>query len=251
MPDVIGPLTYTPSIGRWGKGHVEGLPITADISYLYGPREPLHFDPDEDTAAGSTGSFHHGWDLARPAGMDWGDFFGSPIRAPINATVDGIKFNPRGGGHELVLSHPDAGPLAIKSRYLHMDRPPNDGHRDLTVGQQVYRGQVIGQIGSSGLSNGPHLHWQFQHAAGSATDPLQLIEQGVIVATLPAPDGPIIPTFPDGELVVTAEEASAWAFYALPPGGPPLFGHEADARREDEVDYLILTRPSDKGGVEY
>ena len=52
----------------------------------------------------------------------------------------------------------------IQTRYCHMSRMAVSG------GQSVRRGQVIGYVGSTGLSTGPHLHYEM-YRGGRAVDP--------------------------------------------------------------------------------
>jgi len=52
------------------------------------------------------------------------------------------------------------------SRYAHLSRFA-DGIR---AGTRVHQGDVIGYVGSTGLSTGPHLHYEF-HSDGRAVDP--------------------------------------------------------------------------------
>ncbi|MEU1969667.1 M23 family metallopeptidase [Micromonospora sediminicola] len=81
--------------------------------------------------------------------------------------IDGDPVNVRGCGWYVELLHPDS----TVTRYCHMVRRPL-----VDVGHQVAVGQVIGQVGSSGHSSGPHLHLQThtgQPASGSnAVDPV-------------------------------------------------------------------------------
>jgi murein DD-endopeptidase MepM/ murein hydrolase activator NlpD len=92
-------------------------------------------------------------------GLDFGGGYG----APIYAVTDGrVRFAGRNGGYgnQVRLTHPNG----LSSSYSHMSRAA------VRSGQRVKRGQVIGYIGSTGLSTGPHLHYElFQ--GGRRVDP--------------------------------------------------------------------------------
>lgn len=107
-------------------------------------------------------------------GVDWA----APIGTPIMAAFDGtIAFAGNGGGYgNLVkLSHPDG----RETRYAHMSKFAPTA----TVGQAVKAGDVIGYIGTTGLSTGPHLHFEM-YFAGQAIDPLATA--AIMVAALPS-----------------------------------------------------------------
>lgn len=82
-------------------------------------------------------------------GIDIGAPYGSPIYAAIGGTV---QFAGRTGGYGnfVKLAHPGG----LASGYGHMSRIA------VAPGQHVDRGQVIGYVGSTGMSTGPHLHWE-------------------------------------------------------------------------------------------
>ena len=82
-------------------------------------------------------------------GLDIGAAYGSPIHAVIDGTV---TFTGRAGGYGnfVKLNHA----AGLISGYGHMSRIA------VAPGQHVGRGQVIGYVGSTGLSTGPHLHWE-------------------------------------------------------------------------------------------
>ena len=82
-------------------------------------------------------------------GMD----IGAPYGSPIYAAIDGIvSFAGRSGGYGnfVKLSHASG----YASGYGHMSRIA------VAPGTRVARGQVIGYVGSTGMSTGPHLHWE-------------------------------------------------------------------------------------------
>jgi len=79
---------------------------------------------------------------------------------PYSCDVDGHPVNVVGCGWYVELLHRDS----TVTRYCHMVRRPS-----VDVGQQVTVGQIIGQVGSSGHSSGPHLHLE-AHADQPATE---------------------------------------------------------------------------------
>ncbi|MEV1321259.1 M23 family metallopeptidase [Micromonospora arborensis] len=80
--------------------------------------------------------------------------------SPYSCDVDGHPVTVLGCGWYVELRHPDS----TVTRYCHMLRRPF-----VHVGQQVAVGQVIGQVGSSGHSSGPHLHLE-THTGEPATE---------------------------------------------------------------------------------
>lgn len=84
--------------------------------------------------------FHYGVDLAGPTG--------TPIKATRSGVVTAASYNSS-GGYYVTLDHQDG----YKSQYLHMT------HYIVSPGQYVSAGQVIGYMGSTGGSTGPHLHF--------------------------------------------------------------------------------------------
>ena len=82
-------------------------------------------------------------------GLDIGASYGSPIHAVVDGTV---SFAGRAGGYGNFVKVDHQGDLVSGS-----------GHMRRTAvrrGEHVTRGQVIGYVGSTGLSTGPHLHWE-------------------------------------------------------------------------------------------
>ena len=98
------------------------------------------------------------------AGVD----FAAPPGTPILAAGDGrvVEAGPNGGyGRWVKISH-DGG---LATGYAHMSRIAPGVRRSARVRQ----GQVIGFVGSTGLSTGPHLHFEL-HRAGRPVDPLSV-----------------------------------------------------------------------------
>lgn len=95
-------------------------------------------------------------------GVDFGARWGSPIYA---ASSGRVVFSGRHGGHGnyVKIDHGSG----IGTGYGHMSRI---GAR---VGEMVRQGQVIGYVGSTGLSTGPHLHYEV-YRNGVAVNPLSL-----------------------------------------------------------------------------
>ena len=93
------------------------------------------------------------------AGLDFRASYGSPIYAVTDGTV---QFAGRHGGHGNFVRLNHGGGLG--TGYAHMSRIA------VSAGQRVRRGQVIGYVGSTGLSTGPHLHYEM-YRGGRTVDP--------------------------------------------------------------------------------
>lgn len=98
--------------------------------------------------------------------MHQGVDFGAPTGAPILAAANGtVAFAGRHGGHGNYVQLKHSKELA--TGYAHMSRFA------VRPGQSVAQGQVIGYVGSTGLSTGPHLHYEVW-LRGRATNPVSL-----------------------------------------------------------------------------
>lgn len=93
------------------------------------------------------------------SGLDFRAAYGTPIVAVTDGTVSGAG-RMGGCGSAVRLNHGDG----LQTRYCHMSRMA------VRSGQSVRRGQVIGYAGSTGLSTGPHLHYEM-YRNGRAIDP--------------------------------------------------------------------------------
>lgn len=95
-------------------------------------------------------------------GMDFGVAYGSPIVASTDGTV---AFAGWHGGHGKYVKLNHGGGLA--TGYAHMSRIV------AKPGQRVSQGQVIGYVGSTGMSTGPHLHYEV-YKNGVAVNPASM-----------------------------------------------------------------------------
>lgn len=109
--------------------------------------------------------FHPKLKIFRPhLGVDYAAPTGTPIRALGDGVVLEAKYTT-GGGKTVSLSHGGT----FKTRYLHMSAFA----ARVRAGTPVKQGQVIGYVGSTGLSTGPHLHFEF-YKNNHYVDPLKV-----------------------------------------------------------------------------
>jgi murein DD-endopeptidase MepM/ murein hydrolase activator NlpD len=108
--------------------------------------------------------------LGRPAmhtGLDFRASMGDPIRATANGKV--VSSGWAGGyGRMVEIDHGNG----LSTRYGHM----SEIH--VKIGDQIKIGQVIGAVGSTGRSTGPHLHYETR-IDGEAVDPQKFLRAGV------------------------------------------------------------------------
>jgi len=119
------------------------------------------------SSAFSRSRFHPILHIARPhEGIDVSAPMGAPIVAPAAGTVTMVTVQT-GYGNVLEIDHGDG----IVTKYAHCSRIV------VRVGQRVKRGQVIANVGNTGLSTGPHLHYEI-HVNGRVVDPLTYVLPG-------------------------------------------------------------------------
>jgi len=113
---------------------LDGLTAPADgvISGVFGSQRVLN---------GEARAPHSGTDVAAPAG--------APVRAVAAGTVTLAHADMYFTGQTVMIDHG----LGLQSVYAHLSRT------EVTQGQRVQQGQVIGAVGASGRATGPHLHW--------------------------------------------------------------------------------------------
>ena len=108
--------------------------------------------------------------LGRPAmhtGLDFRAATGDPVRATASGKV--VSSGSAGGyGRMVEIDHGNG----LSTRYGHLSEI------NAKVGDQIKIGQVIGEVGSTGRSTGPHLHYETR-IDGEAVDPQKFLRAGV------------------------------------------------------------------------
>ena len=98
-------------------------------------------------------------------GTDWAAPRGTPIIAAGNGTVEKAGWDSGGYGNQTLIRHANG----YVSSYNHQSAIA----KGVTPGAKVKQGQVIGWIGTTGLSTGPHLHYELI-VNGTKVDPLRV-----------------------------------------------------------------------------
>ena len=107
-------------------------PVTGRISGVFGSQRILNGQPRQP---------HYGIDIAVPKG--------TPVRAPASGLATLVK-DLYFSGWTVIINHG----LGLNSTFLHLDSTA------ISVGDAVQRGSIIGTVGSTGRSTGPHLDWR-------------------------------------------------------------------------------------------
>ena len=107
-------------------------PVTGRISGVFGSQRILNGQPRQP---------HYGIDIAVPKD--------TPVRAPASGLVTLVK-DLYFSGWTIIINHG----LGLNSTFLHLDSTA------ISVGDTIQRGSIIGTVGSTGRSTGPHLDWR-------------------------------------------------------------------------------------------
>jgi murein DD-endopeptidase MepM/ murein hydrolase activator NlpD len=141
---------------RWGQEFYEASGVGEQKSGLVAPvpgRMTSHFGQRRHPILGY---------VRMHAGIDFKASYGTPIVAVTDGRVSGAG-RMGGCGNAVRIDHGGS----LQTRYCHMSQIAARG------GQYVRRGQVIGYVGSSGLSTGPHLHYEM-YREGRPVNPAQI-----------------------------------------------------------------------------
>lgn len=142
MPQVNTPPT------QGAGGFTNPIDGKLTVSSEFGPRSsPTTGAPDN----------HSGIDIPKPTG--------TPIRAAKGGVVSVSRSDSGGYGNWVEIKHDDG----TSTRYAHMSE------RGVSQGARVEQGQVIGKVGSTGNSTGPHLHFEYRDSQGRAQNPRAIL----------------------------------------------------------------------------
>ncbi|NBW41087.1 hypothetical protein EBR25_08795 [bacterium] len=128
------------------RGVPLGFPGNGHVNSEFGPRR---------SPFSKRTRMHHGVDLALP--------YGSYVHVTAEGTVSSVR-RTRSYGLVIDVKH-DSG---IVTRYAHLSKTL------VRRGERVCRGEVLGLVGNSGMSTGPHLHYEIR-VAGKSINPLPLM----------------------------------------------------------------------------
>lgn len=129
------------------------LPVLGKISSTFGYRR--------DPFCNKT-KMHYGVDFSAPRG--------TPVRAILGGTIKSIGYHAQGFGRRIEIDHG----YYVETLYAHLDRYAPD----LYVGKRISGGCIIGYVGSSGRTSGPHLHLEYRKN-NIRRNPLELFQQTI------------------------------------------------------------------------
>lgn len=116
----------------------------------------------------------HG-DMRMHRGVDFGDPMGAPIKAPLSGRISNVARGFNGGAGNLIdIETVTAEGKKITQRFFHLSEILKK------VGDVVQQGEIIGKVGSTGDSTGPHLHWEVK-VNGKHIDPMSVLGKGFAV----------------------------------------------------------------------
>lgn len=157
----LSPPTFAPA---GGEAPLPGLPLVEDHrSFLPEVEvgEPICLVwPVYGQISQYVGSGHPGIDI------DQRGKSGEPVVAAADGEVELAAYQMWGFGHHIILKHGDNDEW--ETVYGHMD------DLDVEEGQKVVAGQLIGTVGSTGYSTGPHVHFEVKYE-GKNVNPLDFL----------------------------------------------------------------------------
>jgi murein DD-endopeptidase MepM/ murein hydrolase activator NlpD len=150
----VGEIIEIPaeSIGlSYNRNQEIGWPVIGVISSLYGYRiHPIY----------KTRKFHSGLDIAAPEGI--------PVMASTEGKVVEVGYDEDGYGRYVKVSYNNRFYM-----YGHMSKIL------VPEGYYLNKGETLGLVGSTGLSTGPHVHFEVRYSNNSTIDPLKVLKKNM------------------------------------------------------------------------
>jgi murein DD-endopeptidase MepM/ murein hydrolase activator NlpD len=171
------PMRHPQVVARATLGSEAYAPVTPAVRRMVAPSLPAMgkadpYLPGGGTAAGMVWpaqgmlSSGYGWRWGRAhKGIDIAAPIGTPIVAAAAGKVAYAGWNEGGYGYLVEVEHENG----TMTRYAHNNRIL------VQDGQQVNQGQQISEMGSTGRSTGPHLHFEIRQRGGEAVNPIAFL----------------------------------------------------------------------------
>ena len=202
----LPPERNRPSVASGGGGGGGGVPADSGAAAVGGLLAPIRGAPVTSLFGMR---FHPILHITRlHAGIDFGAPVGSQVRASADGVVDSAG-EARGYGSRVVLKHG-----GYETTYNHLSEIR------VAVGAKVRQGEIIALSGNSGLSTGPHLHFEYR-VNGDPQDPMPHMGKEVQARAPAAGSGSFspgpsasVPTPPTGSRPPAADPVMLAAFAA-------------------------------------
>ncbi len=143
-----------------GFGIYNHIPLGRPFKNFNGLRDTSGYGKRIDPVRQSGAEFHGGYDIAGS--------LGTPILATATGKVYKSHYNPNGYGRTVILEHS----FGYYSVYAHLSRI------HVSIGQNIKRGQLLGAMGRSGRTTGPHLHYEIWQGNRNRINPRPFICAG-------------------------------------------------------------------------
>lgn len=138
---------------------------TVTVQRLWQGRFTVPIDGEVTSAFGLQRSYNGGPPTSHHTGLDIAADSGAAVVADNSGSV-AFAGPLTVRGNTVVLDHG----LGVFSAFLHLSK------LEVREGQRVQKGEIIGRVGSTGFSTGPHLHWEMR-VGGADVDPTEWVRR--------------------------------------------------------------------------
>jgi murein DD-endopeptidase MepM/ murein hydrolase activator NlpD len=184
----VSALLTKPNTSVFGESVSNHTPVvtkTQTVNYMKVANTTWPVDVPETTSL-------YGWRTppckgcsADHKGVDFVPGYGAPVYAVTDGMVTNISEGGSGYGVYIVLNHLVANAEGEidewQTLYAHLKT--GSIPRELKIGSVVQKGEVIGKVGSTGLSTGPHLHFELL-INGEHVDPMPLLGTYIVLTVI-------------------------------------------------------------------
>ncbi len=212
-------LTAASGLGSTGASTITfSSPLPgATVTQAFGPTS-VTLEPPATVDGVKYAHYHNGIDLAAP--------LGSPVYAAASGIVTAVG-KESDGAVVVKIRHADG----YTTLYAHLDPT-----LEVSVGQQVSAGQVIGKVGLTGVTTGPHLHFGLYTSGGTAIDPSPWLAAG----QLPDPTTLLGPSASDPATLTSVSGSAALARFDAVSSQIPYAAQIRSAAVANGIDPLLL-----------